>query len=566
MTVTTDRARAPWFAPTLRHYRSAWGGPDVLAGLSAGAVVVPQAMAYATIADLPVQVGLYTCMVPMLVYAVLGGSRAMSVSTTSTIATLTATTLVTAGVAAGSSDALGSLTTLTLLVGLVLLAARVLHLGSLVENISSATLVGVQVGVGSTVAVGQLPKLLGVDTGFSGHGFVRAVVAAVEALPRADGPTMLLAAASIAVLVLGRRLLPRVPWPLVVVVAGIVLVAVTGPDAPGGLRLIDPVPSGLPVPHLPTFQHVPAMLPGVFAIATMAFLESAAVARGIRRREDPPIDSDRELLATAAASTLGSFFQVLPAAGGFSQSAVNQGAGARSQLSGIVTAVLAVVVALFLGPVLGLLPQATLAALVFTAVIGLIDVRALIRLARISRRDFWIAAATAFAGLTVGLLPAVLVGVLGTFGVVLRELNRVRIDDVHRSGGDLALTVGGPLYTANVLGYSRAVLAAVGPDTRRVLLDLHQMRQTSVTVLDALEDLDHELEAHGVLLVVVSVPEGAAVVARRTSWFRHLEEAGRARTATAIAPAPAPAEAPSPERGDPVPPDADPAQNGSSPT
>jgi MFS superfamily sulfate permease-like transporter len=160
----------------------------------------------------------------------------------------------------------------------------------------------------------------------------------------------------------------------------------------------------------------------------------------------------------------------------------------------------------------------------------------------------------------------VLVGVLGTFGVVLRELNRVRIDDVHRSGGDLALTVGGPLYTANVLGYSRAVLAAVWPDTRRVLLDLHQMRQTSVTVLDALEDLDHELEAHGVQLVVVSVPEGAAVVARRTSWFRHLEEAGRARTATTAAPAPAPAEAPSPERGDPVPPEADPAQNGSSST
>src|SRR5688572_9743553 len=147
--------------PTLSGYRRAWLGRDLLAGLSAGAVVIPQAMAYATIANLPVQVGLYTCIVPMLVYACLGGSRAMSVSTTSTIATLTATTLVSAGVAAGAEDAIGSLMMLTLLVGVILLLARLCRLGSLVENISGATVLGIKIGVGATVAVGQLPKLLG---------------------------------------------------------------------------------------------------------------------------------------------------------------------------------------------------------------------------------------------------------------------------------------------------------------------------------------------------------------------------------------------------------------------
>ena len=133
----------PWLLPTLSGYRTAWLGRDILAGLTAGAVVVPQAMAYATIANLPVQVGLYTCIVPMLVYAMLGGSRAMSVSTTSTIATLTAATMVSAGIAAGSDDALGSLMMLTLLVGAILLLARVFSLGSLVENISDATALGV---------------------------------------------------------------------------------------------------------------------------------------------------------------------------------------------------------------------------------------------------------------------------------------------------------------------------------------------------------------------------------------------------------------------------------------
>ena len=130
---------ADWFAPTLHGYRREWIGPDVLAGLAAGAVVVPQGMAYATIASLPVQIGLYSCMVPMLVYALLGGSRAMSVSTTSTIATLTATTLVSAGVAAGSDDAVRDLTTLTLLVGVILLLARLLRLGAIVENINKST-------------------------------------------------------------------------------------------------------------------------------------------------------------------------------------------------------------------------------------------------------------------------------------------------------------------------------------------------------------------------------------------------------------------------------------------
>ncbi|MBM7832021.1 high affinity sulfate transporter 1 [Agromyces cerinus] len=527
--------RRPLLLPTLRGYQRGWLGADLLAGLSAGAVVIPQAMAYATIANLPVQVGLYTCMVPMLVYAMLGGSRAMSVSTTSTIATLTATTLVSAGVAAGSDDPVPDLMALTLMVGVLLLVCRLLRLGSLVENISKATIVGIQVGVGATVAVGQLPKLLGETSNFSGHGFIRSLVAVVEAVPGANPVTIALSAGSIVVLFLLKRFAPRVPGPLLVVAAGILLVAFAGLEG-AGVELIPPVPQGFPPPSLPSFAHVPELIPGALAIAVMAFLESAAVARGIRKPGEPQIDSDQELFATGAANTVGSFFQVLPAAGGFSQSAVNQGAGARTQLATIVTVVLAVLVALFLGPVLSLLPQATLAALVFVAVISLIDVGSLVRFWRISRNDFWIAAATAFVGLTAGLLLAVVVGILATFVVVLRELNRLRIDVAEPVDGVLPVRLMGPLYTANVVANENAVLAAAaaaddapadGAGIRAVALELTRLSATSITVLDTLADLDRELAATGVELRLAAVPEPGAVIARRTSWFAGLEAAGR---------------------------------------
>ncbi|WP_082467984.1 SulP family inorganic anion transporter [Leifsonia sp. Leaf264] len=528
MTTAATSSLRRWWLPTLVGYRASFLLNDALAGLSAGAVVVPQAMAYATIANLPVQVGLYTCMVPMLVYAMLGGSRAMSVSTTSTIATLTATTLVSAGVAVASDEPSRDLMTLTLLVGVLLLLARLFKLGSLVEAINKPTIIGIQVGVGATVAVGQLPKLLGETSNYSGHGFIRSLVGVAEALPGANPATVVLSAVSIAVLLVLKRFAPRVPGPLIVVIGGILLVALTNvTDA--GVELIAEVPAGLPAVVLPSFDNVGALLPGALAIAVMAFLESAAVARGIRRAGETQIQSNQELLATAVASVAGSFFQSMPAAGGFSQSAVNQGAGARSQVSALVTVVLAVVVALFLGPVLSLLPQATLASMVIVAVIGLIDVRGLARLARINPRDFWIALSTAVVGLVAGLLAAVAVGVIVTLAEVLHALNKVRVAAADRIGDVLVITVGNPMYTANVLETELAVLDAV--DAARpvasVVLDVRRMRETSVTVLDALEDLDRELAETGVQLRLAGVPASAAEIAGRTEWYRRVLASGR---------------------------------------
>jgi len=524
--MSTPPTQAPprWLLPTLVDYRRSWLLSDIVAGLAAGAVVVPQAMAYATIANLPVQVGLYTCIIPMLVYALLGGSRAMSVSTTSTIATLTATTLVTAGVAAGADDAAGTLMALAMLVGLMLLVARLLRLGSLVENISAATVLGVKIGVGGTVAVGQLPKLLGESTNASGEGFFRSLGVAVVAFDSVNWPTVALSAGSVLAMVLFRRFAPRVPGTLVVVILGIVLVWLADIDEIG-VQLIDPVPSGLPVPGIPDLTHVVALIPGALAIAVMVFLESAAVARGIRRVSEPAIDADQELFAAGAANIAGAFFTVLPAAGGFSQSAVNQSAGARTQLATIVTVCLAILVALFLGPAVSMLPQATLAAMVLVAVAGLIDIPLLVRWARISPLDFWVALVVAVLGLTAGLLAAVAAGVAITLILVLRELNIPQLDVVAEHGPDIAVHLGRGMYTANALANERAIIELVterSEPVEKLVLNVRRLSVMTMTVLETLADLDRELAARGITLHLAELPEEAATVASKTSWYQRL--------------------------------------------
>jgi len=515
--------------PSMAGYRREWLMRDVVAGLAAGAVVVPQAMAYATIANLPVQVGLYTCIIPMLVYALLGGSRAMSVSTTSTIATLTATTLVTASVASSVEDPAGSLMTLAMLVGLLLIGARLLRWGSLVENISAATILGVKIGVGGTVAVGQLPKLLGETSEVSGEGFFRTIEAAIAAAASINLPTVALSVGSLIVLLVLKRFAPRIPGTLVVVVGGIVLVALANLDE-RGVALIDPVPSGLPTPGIPDLTQIGALLPGALAIAVMVFLETAAVARSMRRMTEPAIDADQELVAVGAANLAGTFFTVLPAAGGFSQSAVNRDAGARTQLATLVTVALAIVVAVFLGPVVSLLPQATLAAMVFLAVAGLIDIPLLVRWARISPTDFWIALIVAVLGLTVGLLAAVAAGVALTLILVLRELNIPRLEIIGERDGRLAIHTVRGLYTANALACERAIIDIVAerPEpVRIVILDALRLDIVTITVLDMLEDLDRELTAMGSTLHIAALPERATAIAVKTEWYQRMIAEGR---------------------------------------
>lgn len=541
-----DTSTSRRLLPTLSGYQRGWIRYDVLAGLAAGTVVIPQAMAYATIAGLPVEIGLYTCMLPMVAYALLGGSRSLSISTTSTIAILTASSLATLPGERSGDDLLRDAFTLTVLVGLALLVMRLFRLGSLVEQISPATMTGVKAGVGLTVAASQLPTLLGVSGDAEDEGFFGKLADTLSKLDDLNTATVAVSAAAIAVLYALRRFAPQVPGPLVVAVGGILLVALTDIES-RGLALIQEVPSGLPSPTMPLWGDIGALLPGALAIAIMAFMETVLVARAQRQRSEPPIDSDQELLANGVAALVGGFSQCLPPAGGFSQSAVNQRAGARSQLAGVVTAVLAVLVALFLGPVLDDLPEAILAAMVMVAVIGLVSPSEFARLRRIDHAEFWVALAVAVVGLTAGLLLAVGLGVGLTLVLVLRAVSANRARPLYpRAGGGWTLVPPAPgdelppyddlvllhlesgLYTGSARPTQDAILAtALAARPRAVVLEGAQVTRVTVPLLEVIQGLAADLQEEGIGLLLAGFPESTVEAARSSHWFAHFSEDGR---------------------------------------
>nr|WP_221218079.1 MULTISPECIES: SulP family inorganic anion transporter [unclassified Mycolicibacterium] len=533
-------------APAIRPYRASWLRADVLAGLSTGAVVIPLAMAYATVANMPVQMGLYTCIIPVLVYAFIGGSRIASVTTSSTVSTLTASTMLAGGVLIGSEDQRGDLITLTLLVGLFLLAARVFRLGMLVDNISDMTLVGIKVAVGLTVMAAQLPKLLGVPPHPHTTGFFKVAWAALSDIPAASLVTVVVSAACLVVLLLLTKFAPRVPGPLVVITIAIAVSAVVALPA-HGVALIPTVPSGFPIPEVPRLdRHIVPLVPGALAIAVMAFLETIAVARTSRRAEDHPIEPDRELMALGLAAVAGAFFHSLPPAGGFAQTSVNLRSGARSQISGLVLAVLAVLVAFVVAPVLSLLPQAVLGAVVVVAVTRLVDIGALRRLYLLNPRECFGALGVALIGLAFGLIPAVAVAVAVTLLVVLHVVNSPHVVQVVRHEScawieqpenaalvpaePLVLRCLVPLYAANVRPNIAAIRAAtLEADTAPATVVLDLVRQTVLesTVLHILVDLDLELSGSGVRLMITALPERTLRTVRRTEWWQEFEAEGR---------------------------------------
>ena len=324
-------------------------------------------MGYATVAGLPVEVGLYTCIFPMLAYALLGTACRLSFSTTSTIVALTGLAITAA--APSSTDLVGTATTLTLMVGVLLIVFRLIRLGWMLEAVSEATLAGLKVAVGLTIIADQLPKLLGIPS--TEGDFFGDVWHAIEQLPEANLATALIGGITIAFLLVLRAWKPKVPGPLIALAVGIGLVVFSG-VTDRGVATIPEVPTGLPAPAIPPFQHLEALLPFALAIALMSYFETVTAGRIARQPDDPPIDNDQEYIATGVATIVGSFFQTVPPAGGFSQTQVNTNAGARTQISELVTVFLAVAVALFLAPGLSDIPEATLGAIVVVAVLGLI--------------------------------------------------------------------------------------------------------------------------------------------------------------------------------------------------
>jgi SulP family sulfate permease len=314
-----------------------------------------------------VQVGLYTALVPMLVYVLLGTSRPLSVSTTSTISMLTATELARVVKGGDPADHFVAASTLAFLVGVFLLIAGLLRLGFLANFISLPVLTGFKAGIGLVILVRQLGKVLGLSIE-KGTVF-RTLLSVVQNLGQIHWPTFAVALVTLAILLLLPRLSKRLPAALVTVAIGILASAVLHLDAQG-VKLVGQIPAGLPPLSPPEGSLVQALWPWALGIALMSFVESIASARAFARHQDPPVDADQELLALGAANAGGRLFQAYPAGDGTSHTAVNDQAGARSQLAEAVTAGVVAVTLTFLAPIIGLMPQATLGSLVGGLLMG----------------------------------------------------------------------------------------------------------------------------------------------------------------------------------------------------
>ncbi len=368
----------------------------------------------------------------MVVYAVLGTSRVLSVSTTSTIAILTAGALASLGSDATPDALLTAASTLALLVGAMLFVASILRLGFVANFISDPVLTGFKAGIGLVIVVDQVPKLFGIH--IEKAGFFRDLLSIVQHLPQSSIPTLLLAFGTLALIFVAERFLPRAPAPLLAVIVGIAASAFFGLSA-AGIATIGHVRAGFPLPGLPDVSLVAQLWPAALGIALMSFTETIATGRTFVARGEPRPQPDRELLALGVANAVGSLFRVMPAGGGTSQTAVNRQAGAKSQVAALVTAAIVVGVLLFLSPVIALLPHATLAAVVVATTIGLVNPRDFLTIRNVRRVEFRWAVVALVGVVLLGSLNGILVAVVVSLLALIYHANHPAVYVLARKHG-----------------------------------------------------------------------------------------------------------------------------------
>lgn len=512
-------------------YQVSWLRFDLVAGLTAAAVVTPQSMAYATIAGLPVQVGLYVALAPMFIYTLLGSSRRLSVSSTSALSILTGTALLAAvGPVSSTGDYIIPAATLAFLVGIFLILASLLRLGLLADFISLPVLTGFKAGIGVVIFVSQLGKILGLSVP-SGSSVFGTVALILTSLDQINWPTVVLAAITLALMILLPRFVPRVPAALVAVALGIALSAFLN-LGPVGISLIGNIPTGLPSLSLPDLSLVRGLWLPAIGIALMSFTESTAATRAFRAHGEPAADANHELFALGMANIAAGFFQAYPSGGGTSQTAVNANAGARTQLAQMVTVGVVVLTLLVLAPLISLMPEATLGALVLVAATGLIHMAEFRDMARFRRTEL-IWALLALAGVVVlGILEGILVAVVISLLTLLAAVDRPPVYALGRKPGTdvfrpldehpadesfpglLLARTEGRLFFANAAWVIDKLWALIQQTTPQVvILDCAAIPDIEYTAVRSLTEFEEQLQNAGISLGLAALnPEALRIV------------------------------------------------------
>ena len=512
---------------------------DVMAGLVAAAVVLPKAMAYATVAGLPVAVGLYTAFIPMLVYALLGSSRVLSVSSTATLAILAGTQLGLVVPDADPAKLVSATATLAALVGAMLLVARLLRLGFVANFISTPVLTGFKAGIGLVIVLDQVPKLFGIH--ITKQGFFRDVLSVVQHIPDTSLLTLGVAVATFVGLIVMERQWPHSPAPLVAVGGGIAASWYFGLQA-AGVSTVGLIPQGFPSLTLPDPSLIAQLAPGALGIALMSFTETIAAGRAFAQPADPPIDANRELVATGTANLAGALLGAMPAGGGTSQTAVVRSVGGQSQKASLVTAGAALATMLLLAPLLGLMPHATLAAVVIVYSVGLIrpaEFRAILKVRSMEFRWALIACLGVLVfGTLKGIVVAIIVSMIGLASQtasprvsvigrkrgadVLRPLSSEHPDD-ETFDGLLIVRPQGRLFFVNAQNVAEQIDGFVTQYRPRVLvLDMSRVPDIEYSALQALLEGEKRAADRGIVVWLAGLNPGVQEVVRHAGLDQRL--------------------------------------------
>ncbi|TAH49054.1 MAG: sulfate permease [Chloroflexota bacterium] len=518
----------------LPKYDRGWLRGDVLAAATVWALVVPQAIAYAQIAGLPPQAGLFATFAALIGYALFGTSRQVIVSPTSSTAAISAAIVGT--IALGDSTRYADLSSaLALLVGLAFIVFGIGKVGFISRFIAPAVQIGFMFGLGLTIIIGQVPNLLGLPGG-EGDFFPK-LWQVITNLSHINPWTAVIGLGSLAALFAMKKFAPRLPAALLMVLVSIIVVTAFG-LAQEGVDVIGVVNGAIPLPSLPrvSFDELVILLPGALAISVIGFAETITVADDFAEKHKYEIRPNQELVAVGAANIFSGFFQGFIVGGGASQSAANDAAGARSQIVSVVVSVLTVLTLLFLLPLFANLPQAVLSAIVIVAVTGFLNVKALQRIAHLRRDSFYLALFALVSVLLLGILPGLLIAVTLSILLILGFFARPPTSVLGNLPGTdayvpiaseptaqlipglMIFRLDAPLLSLNakrMRDHLRQELHAAKTSTRVVILDLSFNSELDIQGLDILNALYDELRAQSIELWLANVYQAPRAMLER---------------------------------------------------
>ncbi|MCO4017783.1 SulP family inorganic anion transporter [Pseudomonas aeruginosa] len=526
---------------SLLHYRRAWFRPDVQAGLSVAAIQIPTAIAYAQIAGFPPQVGLYACILPMLIYALIGSSRQLMVGPDAATAAMVAAAIT--PLAAGDPQRLVDLSMIVaIMVGLFSIVAGLARAGFIASFLSRPILVGYLNGIGLSLLVGQLGKLFGYEAATS--GFVAGILALLENLLHIHWPTLILGSLSLLLMVLLPRRFPQLPGALCGVLLASLAAALLGLDR-YGVELLGEVPAGLPQLSWPqtSLEELKSLLRDATGITVVSFCSAMLTARSFAARHGYSINANHEFVALGLANIGAGVSQGFAISGADSRTAVNDMVGGKTQLVGVVAALVIAATLLLLNKPLGWVPMPALGAVLLLAGWGLIDVQALKGFWKLSRFEFSLCLLTTVGVLSVGVLPGIFVAVsiavlrllyytyrpsdaaLGWMHGIDGQVELAKYPQATTLPGLVIYRFDAPLLFFNADYFKQRVLAVVDGSERpnAVLLNAEAMTNLDISGLATLHEVQQILKAQGVHLSLARVTGQTLDLLQRSSMLGEIK-------------------------------------------